>query len=76
MTKKIIITPQNPKGIVSDFTAEELAEKEISDNKASEILNAMVSEIETKKSNQASAKAKLIAGEKLTEEEADILIGV
>ncbi len=76
MTKKIIITPQNPKGIVSDFTAEELAAKEISDNKASEILNAMVSEIETKKSNQASAKAKLIAGEKLTEEEADILIGV
>ena len=76
MTKKIIITPQNPKGIVSDFTAEELAEKEISDNKASEILNAMVSEIETKKSNQASAKAKLIAGEKLTEEEADILVGV
>ena len=41
---------------------------------------AKQSELETKETSKtnlkASAKAKLIAGEKLTEEEADILIGV
>jgi hypothetical protein len=49
-----------------------------------EDVKAKVSEIETAEANaitekenlKASAKAKLIAGEKLTEEEANILVGV
>ena len=35
-----------------------------------------LAEIENQKSLKASAKAKLVAGEKLTEEEANILVGV
>ena len=74
MTKKIIITPENPEGIVSDFTAEELAVKQTSDNKASEILNAMASEIETKKANQASGNQKFL-DMGLTQAEATALTG-
>ena len=74
MTKKIIITPENPQGIISDFTAEELSEKEISDNKAEEIRLALVEEAETKKANQASGNQKLLdLG--LTQAEATALTG-
>ena len=68
MTKKIV------NGVVMDLTAEEIAdyqairEKELADaqTKANE---------ETQKDNlKASAKAKLVAGEALTQEEADTIV--
>ena len=46
----------------NETTAEELAKRE--------------SDFQTKKDLKASAKSKLIAGEKLTEEEANIIVGV
>tara|TARA_B100000214_G_scaffold160801_1_gene115356 strand:+ start:401 stop:610 length:210 start_codon:yes stop_codon:yes gene_type:complete len=63
-------------GVLMDMTAEEIAQREqdaITDAAKQE-------EIETARQEKAdlkaSAKAKLIAGEKLTEEEANILVGV
>ena len=63
-------------GVLMDMTAEEIAQREqdaITDAAKQE-------EIETARQEKAdlkaSAKAKLIAGEKLTEEEANIIVGV
>ena len=59
-----------------DMTAEEIAEaeKRTSDRIAQKEQEAI--DKKAKADLKASAKATLIAGEKLTEEEADILIGV
>ncbi len=63
-------------GVLMDMTAEEIAQREqdtITDTAKQE-------EIETARQEKAdlkaSAKAKLIAGEALTEEEANVLVGV
>ena len=63
-------------GVLMDMTAEEIAQRgqdAITDAAKQE-------EIETARQEKAdlkaSAKAKLIAGEKLTEEEANVLVGV
>ena len=72
MTKKIIFTPENPKGVIENLTSEEMAQIEIDKN----TIDSLKAESQAKADLKASAKAKLIAGEKLTEEEADILIGV
>ena len=71
--KKLIINKENPKGIIVDMTAEEIAQEETlkAEYETGEKVN-----IQAQKDLRASAKAKLIAGEKLTEEEANILIGV
>ena len=44
--------------------------------KATELQTEADAKAQAKIDNKASAKAKLIAGEKLTEEEANILVGV
>ena len=63
-------------GVLMDMTAEEIAQREqdaITDAaKQEEIKTARQEKADLK----ASAKAKLIAGEALTEEEANILVGV
>jgi phosphoenolpyruvate-protein kinase (PTS system EI component) len=72
METKTIITPNGT--TVEDLTAEELAEREtdIADVKAKVIEETNA---KTEKDNlKASAKAKLIAGEALTEEEADTIV--
>jgi len=43
-------------------------------NKVSEIETAQTNEVQTKENTKASAKAKLIAGEALTEEEANTIV--
>jgi len=62
-------------GVVQDMTAEEIAQREQDDINN----NAREQEIQTAKTNlenlKASAKAKLVAGTPLTEEEANIMIG-
>jgi len=74
MTKKIIATPEGVQEV--ELTAEEEALR------SEYIANAEAekqAEAEAKEANdalKASAKAKLIAGEALTEEEANILVGV
>ena len=69
--KKLIINKENPKGIIVDMTAEEIAQEETlkAEYETGEKLN-----IQAQKDLKASAKAKLVAGEPLTEAEADTLV--
>ena len=72
--KKLILTPDNPNGIVEDLTAEELTQVET--NKANVEAERVAEEtaIQEQATLKASAKAKLIAGEALTAEEADTIV--
>ena len=77
--KKLIITPSGSE--VVDYTAEEIAQDEakVSANfvKEQEIADAKAQEEANKEASdalKASAKAKLIAGEALTEEEANTIV--
>ena len=76
MSTKTIVTPEFPNGKVVTLTSEEeailKAEQEADAPKVAERDQALIDYQNLK----ASAKAKLIAGEKLTEEEANILVGV
>tara|TARA_A100001391_G_C4897700_1_gene232771 strand:+ start:208 stop:447 length:240 start_codon:yes stop_codon:yes gene_type:complete len=79
MTKNFIVTPENPEGVLVDKTSEEITEQENRKAEHQQLLadkaNAEA-EAQAKEDLKASAKAKLVAGEKLTEEEANILVGV
>jgi len=72
--KKVIITPENPKGILVDLTAEEISQKEQADIQGQADMEAMQNKITENNNLKASAKAKLIAGEALTEDEADTIV--
>tara|TARA_B100001939_G_C16879006_1_gene590001 strand:- start:419 stop:646 length:228 start_codon:yes stop_codon:yes gene_type:complete len=74
--KKVIINPENPNGLYVDMTAEEIAAHEESMANSQAQIAAEEQAKQDKENLKASAKAKLIAGEKLTEEEANILVGV
>ena len=71
MTKQLKITPENPEGILVDFTTEEQAQydSDIAKNETD-----AVTRIEAEQDLKASAKAKLVAGEALTQEEADTIV--
>ena len=71
MTKKLLITPQNPEGILVDLTAEEIAQNETDEANAE---TDAVTRIEAQEALKANAKAKLIAGEALTEDEANTIV--
>ena len=64
----------NVNGVERDMTAEEIAQREQDaiDSKARK--DAQVAEDTAKADLKASAKAKLIAGEPLTDEEADTIV--
>jgi hypothetical protein len=74
MTKIITFSPENPNGIERDMTVEEQAVKDndiaVADTHTQERDDA----IANKETLQASAKAKLIAGEALTEDEANTIV--
>jgi len=72
--KKVIITPENPKGILVDLTAEEISQNEQADIQGQADMEAMQNKITENNNLKASAKAKLIAGEALTEDEADTIV--
>ena len=61
--------------ILRDMTAEEEALVKIDQDNA-KLEKSPIQKIKEQEELKASAKAKLIAGEKLTEEEANILVGV
>ena len=74
MTKIIDFSPENPNGVSRDMTPEEetLLAQDIANAKA---FKKAQDDKETEKNIlKASAKAKLIAGEPLTEEEADTIV--
>ena len=70
MTKKIIFTPENPKGVIKDLTSEEIAQIETDKN----TIDSLKADAQSNVDLKASAKAKLIAGEALTEEEANTIV--
>ena len=72
--KKITLTPDNPNGIVEDLTAEEVAQIETDKVNSEAERVAEETAIQEQSDLKASAKAKLVAGEPLTEAEADTLI--
>tara|TARA_R100000742_G_C4271054_1_gene89882 strand:- start:897 stop:1121 length:225 start_codon:yes stop_codon:yes gene_type:complete len=72
--KKAIITPENPKGILVDLTAEEISQKEQADIQGQADMETMQNKITENNNLKASAKAKLISGEALTEAEADTIV--
>ena len=72
--KKIISTPNGIEEV--NLTAEEITQKETDEKNFLAEQEILKAEKETNDALKASAKAKLIAGEKLTEEEANILVGV
>ena len=57
-----------------ELTAEEIAELETKQAEGLAVAEAFNAEIQLQKDLKASAKAKLIAGEPLTEEEADTIV--
>ena len=61
--------------ILRNMTAEEEAQVKIDQDNA-KLEKSPIQKIEEQEELKASAKAKLIAGEKLTEEEANVLVGV
>ena len=71
--KKIIITPDN--GIEEvDMTAEEVSERETVIANETTYKEQLEADKEAKDTLKASAKAKLIAGEALTEDEAKTIV--
>jgi|TARA_R100000084_G_C4513146_1_gene83378 hypothetical protein len=73
LTKKNI-TLDNPQGEVVELTAEEITEAEAQAQTAREEYEAEQQAIQNKANLKASAKAKLVAGEALTQEEADTIV--
>ena len=73
MTKKLLITPENPNGIVVDYSAEEETQLQ-ADISASANEQSMVDKIEAKQTNKANGNQKLLdLG--LTQAEATALTG-
>lgn len=74
--KKYISTPENPEGIVVDMTAEEISQREtdIAEFQTQKIAQENVEQEQA--DLKASAKTKLMNGEALTEEEANVMVGL
>jgi len=71
----------NVKSILNDKAFDENGDEVSLDmsavnTKTTELVNQAEADKQAKENLKASAKAKLIAGEKLTEEEANVLVGV
>ena len=71
MTKHLLITPENPNGILSDLTTEETNQRNL-DAVEFESLKEIE---ENKKKKKESGKAKLKAAEALTDDEIKALFG-
>ena len=71
---KIIATPENPNGIEVALTAEEETQRATDISEAEDKRTADATAKADNDALKASAKAKLIAGEALTEEEADTIV--
>ena len=69
-----IFSPENPEGVVQVYTAEqEAAVKTASDEGRAKVEAEKAKALENE-NLKASAKAKLVAGEALTQEEADTIV--
>ncbi len=74
--KKAIYNGKTGETTIVEMTAEEQAELNSTREKIAIEEETRQNEIQAKEDLKQSAKAKLVAGEKLTEEEANVLVGV
>ena len=73
--KKVIFNPENPNGLEVEMTADEILKAQEVDT-ADATKDQEEQDAKTAKENlKTSAKAKLVAGTPLTEEEANVMIG-
>jgi hypothetical protein len=61
-------------GIIVDMTADEISARQLEEEKALKEITTAEEEATAKENLKASAKAKLIAGQPLTEEEANTIV--
>lgn len=73
LTKVIVDCATGEKQVIP-FTPEEMAQREIDIAAFAEVQAQRQAELDAKNALKASAKAKLIAGEPLTAEEADTIV--
>ena len=76
MATKTIATPEFPNGKVVTLTSEEEAILKAEQEADAPKLAERDKMLEDQQNLKTSAKAKLIAGEALTEEEANVIVGV
>tara|TARA_B100000131_G_C17921175_1_gene534431 strand:- start:19 stop:246 length:228 start_codon:yes stop_codon:yes gene_type:complete len=74
MATKTIVTPEFPDGKVITLTSEEEAVLKAEQDADAPKVVERDQMVEDQKNLRASAKAKLVAGEALTEEEADTIV--
>ena len=74
MTKIVTFSPDNPNGIEREMTAEEQAQHNADIAKHAEVTQNHKNDLANKATLKASAKTKLVAGEALTQEEADTIV--
>ena len=74
MANKWLVNPENPNGVLVECTEQENTEYNNGIEQASVALAQLKADEENKKNLKASAKAKLIAGEPLTEDEANTIV--
>ena len=74
MVKKVIVNTENPNGIEVDITAEEETLRVSTAEESATQRQAETDAEAQKATDKASAKAKLMAGEALTEAEADTIV--
>ena len=74
MVKKVIVNTENPNGIEVDITAEEETLRVSTAEESATQRQAETDAEAQKATDKASAKVKLMAGEALTEAEADTVI--
>jgi len=72
--KKLIITPDNLNGTEVELTSEEVSIVEQEGQEAIARMETIEEEKTAKENLKASAKAKLVAGEALTEDEANTIV--
>ena len=72
--KKQIVDVASGETTLIDLTAEEITQANTDKTEADKMRKANFDAIENNKTLKASAKAKLIAGEKLTEDEANTIV--
>ena len=72
--KKFVVSPENPDGILVDMTPEEITQRETDIARHQSEATTKSNEEQSKADLKASAKAKLIAGEALTEDEANTIV--
>ncbi|OUU64575.1 MAG: hypothetical protein CBC24_07010 [Candidatus Pelagibacter sp. TMED64] len=73
-TKILEVTLENPNGVLRDYTPEEITQRDKDIDQSDIDKQAIQEKVKAHQDLKASAKAKLIAGEALTEEEANTIV--